>query len=238
MAESNVLQAFLAAGETPVSNLLLHHYHDIHMTTGELMVYLELKSYIDRGEANPAIDRVAAHLGTSEHQVYELLHQLTHKGLVVQRLHRQADGKEEAYYDFAPLYERLAQVVGPGATEPARPVKTAVDARQDLFAALQVEFGRPLSPIEMQTVNQWLDQDHTPVAMVKLALREAVLTGHYNFKYIEGILRRWRQAHLTTPEQVEADQRRFEAQQEQRGTSNGSGKPPVKIDIFKLGPEK
>lgn len=234
MSANNVLQSFLTAGETPVSNLLLHHYHEINMTTGELMVYLELKSYIDRGEANPAIDRIATHLGTSEHQVYELLHQLTHKGLVAQRLHRQPDGKEEAYYDFSPLYDQLVKVVGPEVTKVGRQERVA--PRQRLFASLQVEFGRPLSPLEMQTVNQWLDEDHTPVAMVKLALKEAVLTGHYNFKYIEGILRRWRQDHLTTPEQVEADQRRFEEQQEQ----HGAGKPaaPVKIDIFKLGPDQ
>lgn len=49
MAENQFLMTMLEAGSTNVSNLLLHHYHDIDMTTGELMVYLELKSYIDRG---------------------------------------------------------------------------------------------------------------------------------------------------------------------------------------------
>ncbi|GIC74450.1 hypothetical protein LFLT20_14540 [Limosilactobacillus fermentum] len=53
MAENQFLMTMLEAGSTNVSNLLLHHYHDIDMTTGELMVYLELKSYIDRGTRPP-----------------------------------------------------------------------------------------------------------------------------------------------------------------------------------------
>ncbi|MGY0337458.1 DNA replication protein DnaD, partial [Limosilactobacillus fermentum] len=40
MAENQFLMTMLEAGSTNVSNLLLHHYHDIDMTTGELMVYL------------------------------------------------------------------------------------------------------------------------------------------------------------------------------------------------------
>ena len=54
MAE-NILQRYLAAGETLISNLLLHHYKELGLTTSQLVLYLQLKSYQDQGVANPDI---------------------------------------------------------------------------------------------------------------------------------------------------------------------------------------
>ncbi|MDF9444890.1 DNA replication protein DnaD, partial [Limosilactobacillus mucosae] len=59
MAAQDFLFSYLQAGETSISNLLLHHYREIGMTSGELLVYLELKSYIDRGIENPSITWIA-----------------------------------------------------------------------------------------------------------------------------------------------------------------------------------
>ncbi|MES1080661.1 DnaD domain protein [Limosilactobacillus fermentum] len=240
MAENQFLMTMLEAGSTNVSNLLLHHYHDIDMTTGELMVYLELKSYIDRGNPTPDLELVADHLGTSSKQVFELVHQMTKKNLVEQRLRRQPDGKEDAYYDFTPLYDRLARAVN--YERVVNEQKQADLSRSELFNQIQVEFGRTISPMEMQTVNQWLDEDHYQLDLVQLALKEAVLAGKYNLKYIEGILRRWRQSRLTTPQQVMADKHQYELAREQRGEGrpgSTSDKPLVlKASLKKLHPDQ
>lgn len=106
MAE-NILQRYLAAGETLISNLLLHHYKELGLTTSQLVLYLQLKSYQDQGVANPDIRQVAKNLGTSEVQVFDQLHQMMVNGLAEQKMQRQADGKEEAVYDFTPLINRL-----------------------------------------------------------------------------------------------------------------------------------
>jgi hypothetical protein len=57
--------------------------------------------------ANPDIRQVAKNLGTSEVQVFDQLHQMMVNGLAEQKMQRQADGKEEAVYDFTPLINRL-----------------------------------------------------------------------------------------------------------------------------------
>lgn len=75
--------------------------------------------------------------------------------------------------------------------------------------------------MEMQTVNQWLDEEYYQLDLVQLALKEAVLAGKYNLKYIEGILRRWRQSRLTTPQQVMADKHQYELS----ARNNGEGRP-------------
>lgn len=120
--------------------------------------------------------------------------------------------------------------------------KQADLSRSELFNQIQVEFGRTISPMEMQTVNQWLDEDHYQLDLVQLALKEAVLAGKYNLKYIEGILRRWRQSRLTTPQQVMADKHQYELAREQRGEGrpgSTSDKPLVlKASLKKLHPDQ
>ena len=44
-----------------------------------------------------------------------------------------------------------------------------------IFNNFTQEFGRPLSPIELETINDWLTIDKYSTKIVKLALREAVL---------------------------------------------------------------
>ncbi len=60
-----------------------------------------------------------------------------------------------------------------------------------IFILFEQEFGRPLSPFEIEMVSAWLDEDKISPSLIKAGLREAVLMGKLNFKYIDRILREW-----------------------------------------------
>ena len=49
------------------------------------------------------------------------------------------------------------------------------NSRVEIFNQLEAEFGRPLSSMELQIVNDWLDKDNYSAIMIKLALRQAVM---------------------------------------------------------------
>ena len=76
---------------------------------------------------------------------------------------------------------------------------------KSLYSIFEAEFGRPLSPIEMETLIMWLEEDRYSVELIQLALREAVLSQVYNFKYIDRILLNWEKKNIRTKEQVEKD---------------------------------
>ncbi|WP_251546372.1 DnaD domain-containing protein [Limosilactobacillus caecicola] len=235
MAKDSFMDKYVQAGSTVVSNLLLHHYHEIGMSTAELMVYLELRSYIDRGQSDPAVSQVAKHLGTSEEQVYDLINQMIKDQLMVQKMAKSADGKESMYYDFGPLLHKLARLIEDH--QDAEQQKQAKGQRQELFNTIETEFGRLLNPMEMSMVNDWLDRDHYQVAVIKLALREAVLGGKYNFKYIDRILANWAHKNLHTPQVVEAELRKFDEQHyttgDHQSKQTGTSQP---IPLFKVKP--
>ena len=43
MTDASLLQHYLQAGETNISNLLLHHYKELGMTTSQFVLYLQFK---------------------------------------------------------------------------------------------------------------------------------------------------------------------------------------------------
>ena len=56
------------------------------------------------------------------------------------------------------------------------------DEIKQLYQGFEKEFGRPLSPIELEMIGQWLNTDHYSPELIRLALREAVLNQAYSLK--------------------------------------------------------
>lgn len=69
-----------------------------------------------------------------------------------------------------------------------------------LYQSFEQETGRPLSPIQMEKLNDML-KDFRP-DLIHEALKEAVSQGKANFAYIEAILKRWKSDNLLTVELV------------------------------------
>ena len=70
-----------------------------------------------------------------------------------------------------------------------------------------------LSPFEIETINIWIDEDQMDTALITAALRESVLMGKLNFKYIDRILREWKKKGIKSVEQARNDSRNFRGQQ-------------------------
>ncbi|MBB1079173.1 DnaD domain protein [Limosilactobacillus sp. STM2_1] len=234
MADAEILQHYLQAGETTISNLLLHHYKELGMTTSQFVLYLQFKSYHDRGIMNPDIRMIAKNLGTNERQVFTQLHQMMTNHLVEQKMRKLDDGKEDAIYDFSLLINKLVLL---NENDRATTVKIdSTNAREETFNHLEAEFGRPLSSMELQIVNDWLDKDNYSAIMIKLALRQAVMNSALNLQYMDRILQSWDHKGLRTERDINEHERQFEqrkATNSQKPNRKTLTKP--KIPIYKLG---
>lgn len=236
MTEETPLQRYIRAGQTTISNLLVHHYKQIGLTTAQLVLYLQFKSYQDQGTMNPDVRVIAKNLGTSETQVFNQLHQMITNKLVKQGMRKLPDGKEDAIYDFTPLLNKLALLEDQTTT--AVQEEETQNSRQQVFAELESEFGRPLSSMELQIVNDWLDKDNYSTAMIELALRQAVMNSALNLKYMERILQSWAHQGLRTKRDINEHERQFENRREgQANNQHPDQSRPTgpKIPIYKLG---
>lgn len=60
----------------------------------------------------------------------------------------------------------------------------------NIVSIFEEQFGRPLSPIELNIIREWKESNYSDEMIVK-ALKEAVKSQVLNFRYVEGILSNW-----------------------------------------------
>ncbi|RPF58009.1 DnaD domain-containing protein [Abyssicoccus albus] len=76
------------------------------------------------------------------------------------------------------------------------PVKSDLQLKfERLLKKFEAEFGRTFSPIEIQSIRQWIDEYHE--SLIEQALVEAVLNHKLNIKYISKILSNWKEQNIT-----------------------------------------
>ena len=79
--------------------------------------------------------------------------------------------------------------------------------------------GRLLTPFEIEDLSKTVKEDGVKADLIKETLREAVLNGKPNWKYIQAILRNWRHEGIQSVAQVEA--KRAEREANNPKTSSG-----------------
>lgn len=152
--------------------------------------------------------------------------------LVVQQMRKLDDGKEDAFWDFTPLINKLSAFNEQEATEQAN--ANTGNQRKETFNKIEAEVGRPLSPMEMQIVNDWIDRDHYKAAIIDLALRQAVMNNALSLQYMDRILRNWSRQGLKSAHDIREHERQFEERKSNYSHQDARKIQGPKIPIFNL----
>ncbi|MHA8111104.1 DnaD domain-containing protein [Lactobacillaceae bacterium Melli_B4] len=235
-------QRLLNSGQTSIPNYLVDNYTKIGMDANELIVYLQFKRFFDRGIEAPDIEDITDATALGQQTIYQILHSLIQKKLMTIQTKQDTHGKDFDRYNFDLMYEKLADLSAhddsyeepqPVAQTTANQTGLPVNGRKRVFASIEREFGRALSPIELETISQWLDTDHYQPEMIELALRESVLNQVYNLKYIDRILLNWDKKNIKTPNDVEKELSRYEQHKHPNRSFDDDDDGPD-IPIFKI----
>lgn len=205
MALDKRLQQYIQAGQSSISNDLLLHYQEIDMDNDDLALYLQVTRIQNQGDAaSPKTLARVLHL-TESVVVTRLKSLITRELMVIS-----AATKQVETYNFTPMIEKLLQ----GKQVTADPIASdGKSARKEIFQTIESEFGRPLTPMEMQTIAHWFDQDHFEPDLMLLAVQEAVANNARSLRYIETILVNWQRDSIKTPAQAQI------AKQKRRGVT-------------------
>ncbi|MGK0551479.1 DnaD domain protein [Enterococcus faecalis] len=200
------IKDYLQAGETTVSNLLMENYQKIGLKDDEFLFLLQLFRSQSAGDLFPDLRSISEIMGKPTDMIYKLLNQLVSRGFIVIETKRNDQGQMIDTYDLLPVFQKIALYLQ--TTEQKVALMSTEHEVKQLYQNFEKEFGRHLSPIEMEMIGQWLDTDHYHPEIIQLALREAVLNQAYSLKYIDRILLAWERKNITTKEQVAQDQKR------------------------------
>lgn len=82
--------------------------------------------------------------------------------------------------------------------------------KQDtIYDFLEQNFGRTLNGIEIEMIREWDDNELT-----RYAIKQAVLNGKYNVKYINTILVNYKNNSITTVQQAQEEEKMFKSKKE------------------------
>ncbi len=167
----------LKGGSICVPKIFFTHYKNLEINDKEFIVLMYLMNY--NGGFNPKY--IGSELGISFKEILELINDLCEKGFIEIEV-RDIRGMKEEYISLNKLYEKLAFLVLNQEKEDSKP--------NNLFSIFEKEFGRTLSPIEYELINAW-KENHFSEELILVALKEAVLNGVSNLRYIDKILYEW-----------------------------------------------
>ena len=200
------LDAF-KSGNLVLPSALLLNYNQLFSSSDDFLVwqFFYLQNTTALGELSPS--QIAEKIGKQVYEVNQAISRLTEKGLLQYRT-IELNGEIEVIFDATLALERLDQLFEKQAPNQ---VQSAPNDLKSLVDTFQQELGRLLSPFEIEDLEKSLKEDGTSADLIKEALREAVLNGKPNWKYIQAILRNWRHEGIRSVAQVEAKRQEREA---------------------------
>lgn len=200
------LDAFKSGNLVLPSDLLLN-YNQLFSSSDDFLVwqFFYLQNTTALGELSPS--QIAEKIGKQVTEVNQAISRLTDKGLLQYRT-IELNGEIEVIFDATLALERLDQLFEEQAPNQVKPAQNDLKSLVETF---QQELGRLLSPFEIEDLEKSLKEDGTSADLIKEALREAVLNGKPNWKYIQAILRNWRHEGIKSVAQVEAKRQEREA---------------------------
>ncbi|HEW8971479.1 TPA: DnaD domain-containing protein [Streptococcus pneumoniae] len=201
------LDAF-KSGTLVLPSALLLHFKELFPSSDDFLVwqFFYLQNTTGLEEMSPS--QIAERIGKEISDVNQSISNLTERGLLQYRT-IELNGEIELLFDASLALERLDDLFG--AVHSSSDQLTPQNQLKDLVETFQQELGRLLTPFEIEDLTKTLKEDGTSADLIKEALREAVLNGKANWKYIQAILRNWRHEGIKSVAQIEAKRAEREA---------------------------
>jgi DNA replication protein len=222
MVKSKIV-AWIKNKNIMIPSALLSHYRQMNLTESELVLILHVYSFIENGNDFPTPSELSDRMTISSVDCMTILRKLTQKGFIEIIDHITEQGIRCEKYSLDPLWERVIDqfLSELNQTEKGKDK----EEETDLYTCFEQEFGRPLSPYECETLAMWMDDDEHEPIIIKTALREAVMSGKLNFRYIDRILFEWKKNGIKTVEQAKSYGRKFRQHQQNARNVQESQKP-------------
>ncbi len=196
------------SGNLVLPSALLLHFKELFPSSEDFLVwqFFYLQNTIALGDVSPS--QIAEIIGKEVADVNQSISNLTENGLLQYRT-IELNGEIELIFDASLAFERLDSLLD--SQTPATTVPNPQNQLKDLVETFQQELGRLLTPFEIEDLSKTVKEDGVKADLIKEALREAVLNGKPNWKYIQAILRNWRHEGIKSVTQVEAKRAEREA---------------------------
>lgn len=127
------------------------------------------------------MENICESLGLSEDIAYETFNSLLKKKLITIDTKKDIEGRMMEIISLDPFFDLIVD---------AKKEEVKDEEKRDIYASFESEFGRPITSMEYEIINAWLDKNYSE-ELILGALKEAVYNGVTNLRYIDKILYEW-----------------------------------------------
>lgn len=163
-----------------INPLVLKHIKKLNIELNEfllLLYFINVTTILD-------LNSIKEVIGLNEEEILNTYSSLISKGLI-EIIVTKENGKVTENISLELLYDKL--VLSTPKEEPRK---------DDIYTKFENEFARTLSPMEYETINNWINNGISE-EMITSALREAVISNACNLRYIDKIIYEWSKKKIT-----------------------------------------
>lgn len=161
-----------------VKNFLLKIIKEMNLSLNEAILIIY---FMNQETPILDIDNIKSEAYLSEEEIMEAYEKLVTLGIIETKVIKENGTLEEII-----SLDNIIKSVSQDITKEGKAKLTV-----DLFQKFEEEFGRSLSPMEYEIINNWLDNG-TSEELILEALKEAIYNNVKSLRYIEKILLNWK----------------------------------------------
>lgn len=153
-----------------------------------------------------------------EREVTGVIQRLIQLDLFNLTVQKDEEGRFAEFMDLDGFYNSFKKILEKEALNQKE--QSDEETFKELFQFIEQSFGRPLSPIEIDTLNQWIDVDKHDISVIQAAVNEALSQEKVNFKYIDRILLNWKKNNVKTVDESKKISQQYHAPQMKHTVKN------------------
>ncbi|MBQ3475568.1 MAG: DnaD domain protein [Bacilli bacterium] len=178
-----------------IPSVVVKNFSKLNLEAQEFLLMM----YFINQKDNVTLDvpRIASDLNMESSLIFELINKLNEKNFISIEMQK-TNGVIEEYISTDLFYNKLTSIALD---------KKKEDNDNDIYSLFEKEFGRQLSPTECENIDRWIEND-IDLELIKEALKESILNGVRNMRYIDKILYSWTSSGYKTVEDIKRKKRR------------------------------
>ncbi|AMY04767.1 DnaD domain protein [Staphylococcus condimenti] len=197
---------------------LLDHYSELGLTETDLVILMKLIYENEHSNKQPSIQYLCQGTTMKEREVTGVIQRLIQLDLFNLTVQKDEEGRFAEFMDLDGFYNSFKKILEKEALNQKE--QSDEETFKELFQFIEQSFGRPLSPIEIDTLNQWIDVDKHDISVIQAAVNEALSQEKVNFKYIDRILLNWKKNNVKTVDESKKISQQYHAPQMKHTVKN------------------
>ena len=181
-----------------IPKILINNYVRLNITDTELIIIMVILSKGNKIIYDPI--SIANEINMEKMKVMENISNLIDKNIISLVVEKKNQKRIECL-SLELLYKRLINIIKEVSSE-EREISSSV------FEVFESELGKTLSPMQYEIIKEWISKGISEELIIE-ALKEAVINGINNFRYIDTIITSWMDKGYKTKNDVLKDKEKY-----------------------------